>query len=286
MKIINLTQGSNLWLEFRRSKIMASDCPIILGHSEYCTPFQLFQRKLGLIPEQEETPAMRRGKELEPIARNKFENDCGIMMTPFVIESGSNEWLAASTDGFSFADNSILEIKCNGKKNHDIALGGEVPYTHWLQMQQQMFVAEVNKGYYYSFDGVNGITIEVIYDKDKFESLIPQLYAFWRGLILYDPPALTNRDYKEMGTCTTWKDLSERYVFLDAEIKRKEEEKDRIRKHLIQLCDNDNCRGNGIKLLKTMQRGRIPYAEIQEVKEMDLEKHRKDPTTSWRVYVE
>ena len=286
MKIIDLVQGSDPWLSYRKSKVMASEVAAILNSSEYETPFQRWQRKLGLSPEQEETPAMRRGKELEPIARKKFCEGWGIHMIPVVGQSDSHEWMAASFDGFSSNDNSILEIKCNGKKNHDIALGGEVPYSHWLQMQQQMYVAEVKQGYYYSFDGMDGITIEVKYDYDFFNRVIPQLYAFWKGLILFEPPALTPRDYKDMGKDQTWRNLSDRYLFLDEDIKRKEEEKDSIRKHLIQLCADSNCKGNGIKILKTIQRGRVDYDRIDLLKQVDLDKYRKDPTASWRIYVE
>jgi putative phage-type endonuclease len=286
MKVINLQQGSREWLSFRRSKIMASDTPIILGKSPYCSPFTLWQRKLGLTPEQEETPAMRRGKDLEPIARGQFCCQFGIEMTPLVVESDDLPWMAASLDGYSKIDNSILEIKCNGKKNHDIALGGEVPESHWLQMQHQMYVSGVQLGYYYSFDGEEGITIEVKFDPDAFNAIIPALYQFWRGLILLEPPALTEGDYKDMATDTNWQRLANRYTELDQVIKWKEKEKDDVRRQLIQLCGDNNCKGSGIKLLKTLTKGKIPYSEIEEIKAMDLEPHRKDSTTSWRVYVE
>lgn len=265
---------------------MASEIAAILGFSDYETPFQRWQRKLGLVPDQEETPAMRRGKELEHVAREIFHKETGIVTFPLVGESETHSWMAASLDGYNEKKKCILEIKCNGTKNHAIALGSKVPYPHWLQMQQQMFVAGVDMGYYYSFDGKEGMIIEVEFDKNQFNSFIPQLYQFFRGMILLEAPALTVKDYKDMSGSLRWKELSDRYILLDAEIKRKLEEKDKIRKSLIQLCDETNCRGNGIKLLKTFQKGRIDYDSIELLKQIDLDKHRRESTTSWRVYVE
>lgn len=52
------------WLLMRRDSIGASEIPALFGHG-YCTPFELFHRKRGDIPEQETTPAMERGTLLE-----------------------------------------------------------------------------------------------------------------------------------------------------------------------------------------------------------------------------
>jgi putative phage-type endonuclease len=286
MKTINFEQGSQEWLTYRKTRVMASDTPIITGNSPYCSPYELWQRKLDLIPEQEESPAMSRGKALEPVAREKFCKEYKLNMTPIVCESVSHEWLAASLDGISDCGKYLLEIKCNGKKNHDIAIEGKVPESHYLQMQHQMFVSRVQHGFYYSFDGEQGITIEVKYDEKGFTSLIPALYQFWRGLILLEPPALTERDYKDMASNTTWQKLADKYKELDTFIKKKEMEKDEIRRELIQLCSDTNCKGMGIKLLKTITKGRVCYDNIEILKEVDLDQYRKSPTTSWRVYVE
>jgi putative phage-type endonuclease len=288
MKIIPLQQSTKEWHEYRKTRVMASDCPIVLKQSPYpnATPYKLWQRKLGLIPEQEETPAMTRGKELEPIAREMFCRETGLEMTPIVCESDTYEWMAASLDGISNSGKRLLEIKCNGKKNHDLALDGKVPDSHWLQMQQQMFVSGAELGFYYSFDGEKGKTIEVPFDAVAFDSKIPALYEFWRGLILLEAPALTDRDYKDMASDKVWQTLADKYLHLDIDIKSKEKEKDEVRRQLIQLCGDDNCKGNGIKLLKTITRGRIQYDDIEILKEVDLEQHRKPSTTSWRVYIE
>ena len=66
--ICRLVQGSAEWHQHRRKHRNASETPIILGVSPWQTPYQLWQIKLGLV-EQEVTPAMLRGTQLEPQAR-------------------------------------------------------------------------------------------------------------------------------------------------------------------------------------------------------------------------
>ena len=46
-------QNTPEWLEWRRSRIGASDAAAILGVSQWDSAFDLWQRKLGIIPEQE-----------------------------------------------------------------------------------------------------------------------------------------------------------------------------------------------------------------------------------------
>lgn len=285
MKIIQLEQNTPEWLTYRKDKIMASEVPIILGDSPYKSPFQHWQERVGIVPPQKETPAMRRGKELEPVARDKFIQDTSINMVPIVVESDSYPWMGASLDGISDDRKSLLEIKCNNKEKHEQASMGNIPHDHWLQMQHQMYVSNIEMGYYYSFDGVNGVKVKIFFFP-KFVDWIPQLYEFLRGVILLNPPALTDRDYGDMGHSTAWKRLTERYQVLDVDIKRQQEEKDEIRRQLIELCDSQSCKGNGIKLIKTISKGKVMYDTVPELLGVDLDKHRADPITSWRVYVE
>jgi putative phage-type endonuclease len=53
------------WLELRRTGITASDLPVILGLVSWDSPWALFHRKRGLLPEQEQTDRMRLGSWLE-----------------------------------------------------------------------------------------------------------------------------------------------------------------------------------------------------------------------------
>jgi putative phage-type endonuclease len=79
--IVNLVQGSTEWHEHRRNHRNASETPIVLGVSPWCTPYQLWQQKLGLA-KPEVNGAMLRGTELEPAARAAYERLTGLTMKP------------------------------------------------------------------------------------------------------------------------------------------------------------------------------------------------------------
>ena len=68
MKTIELEQGSNEWLSWRRTVITATDCSCIMGNNPWTTEYKCWQRKLELIPEQTSNYAMERGKRLEPVS--------------------------------------------------------------------------------------------------------------------------------------------------------------------------------------------------------------------------
>jgi hypothetical protein len=147
-----------------------------------------------------------------------------------------------------------------------------------------MFVTDSLKGYYYSFDGVNGKKIEVEFDPQYCQNMIPRLRDFYKQLICFEAPPLQKGDYKEMNSME-WKALSDDYILLEKEIKAREEKKDIIRKQLIALAADTDCEGNGVKLQKTFTKGRVVYDSIPQLKGVDLDPHRKPGTVSWRVYI-
>lgn len=60
------------WLAARRQGITASEIAVIMGLSPWSSPYALYHQKLGILPRQEDSPAMERGRVLEPYIREKF----------------------------------------------------------------------------------------------------------------------------------------------------------------------------------------------------------------------
>ena len=89
-----------------------------------------------------------------------------------------------------------------------------------------------------------------------------------------------------MGNNLNWTEYATMYQSTDAQIKSLEDKKDYLRKKLVELCADQSCIGSGIKVIKTIMRGRVAYDEIPEIKEIDLDKYRKDSTTIWKILVE
>lgn len=286
MKIINLEQGSAEWLSWRKTVITATDCPAILGSSPWMTAYKCWQRKLGLVEEQKSNEAMERGKRLEPEARAQFIERHGINMTPAVVESETYEFLGASLDGLSDCKKYILEVKCGGATLHNQAINGVIPDYYRDQMQHQLLVTGAEKAFYYSYNGKDGVCIEVMPDETFAEKFLPKGRAFWKGVAFFEPPPLQGGDYKDMNDNLDWQEYARLYSEADASLKALEDKKDWLRKKLIELCADQCCTGSGLKVMKTIMRGRIAYDEIPEIKGIDLDKYRKLSTTSWKILVD
>jgi putative phage-type endonuclease len=155
-----LTQNTPEWLEFRRKKIGASDAPIILEVSPWKTPYQLWLEKTsGSLPPS--TVRQKRGLELEELARQVFEKKTGMIMFPKVVLHPSLDWMMASLDGIDIDGQAIVEIKCPGQTDHDVAKTGKVPEKYIPQLQHQLAVTGVEIAYYFSFDGNDGVSVSM-----------------------------------------------------------------------------------------------------------------------------
>ena len=138
--IINLVQGSELWLAHRRGLRNASESAV-LGISPWCTPYQLWLLKTGRA-EPDVNANMRRGTALEPAARSAYEESTGHVTQPLVLQDGL---YSASLDGMTLAGDLIVEIKVpfNGRESalwQEIE-AGQVPGHYAAQIQHQLMVS-------------------------------------------------------------------------------------------------------------------------------------------------
>lgn len=285
MKVINVEQGSKEWLSWRKTVITATDCPAILGSSPWSTAYKCWQRKLGLIEEQKTNDAMERGKRLEPNARKQFIERYRINMTPVVVESSEFNFLGASLDGLSDCTKYILEIKCGGEKLYKQAGEGIIPLYYMHQIQQQLLVTGAEKCFYYSYNGTDGICIEVLPDPEFKTNYMPIAREFWRGVAFFEAPSLNDMDYKDMSEDASWMESAKEYKKINEQIKSLEEVKESYRKKLLNICGDQNCTGDGIKVIKSVIRGRVAYENIPEIKGINLDQYRKSSTTSWKILV-
>jgi putative phage-type endonuclease len=187
MKFIPLKQGTEEWLRFRRSHIGASDAVTIMGVSPWKSPLELYEEKIFEF-EQQGNAYTARGVSLEEPARESFEKEKGICVFPMVFESSTHPFMAASIDGITIDYQIAVEIKCPGKVDHQKAMHGVVPTKYYPQLQHQIFVCELDMIYYYSFDGQQGVTLEVPRDDRYIEILLDKEKEFWHCLKTLKPP--------------------------------------------------------------------------------------------------
>lgn len=201
--IKGLDQGTDKWLAYRQSRIMATDIGIISGSNDFTLPIELWEQKLGLREPVKVNDAMRRGHELEPEARKLACSEIGFEFLPCVYESDAHIWGAASLDGFyecyeeDCAGNKgryskVLEIKCPKEKTHIASFEDIIPAYYIDQMQWQMLITESSKCYYFSYRPEYKAKpfhiIEVFPDHEKQEILLQKGHDFYLNMCTMQPP--------------------------------------------------------------------------------------------------
>lgn len=280
--IVRMAQGSHEWREHRRKYRNASETPIVLGVSPFSTPYQLWQRKLGLI-EQGVTPAMQRGTELEPIARAAYERRSGHVMQPLVVIDGE---YSVSLDGMTLGGERIVEIKCP-VKGREATLwkrveGGDLPEHYQWQVQHQLMVTKAAIADVFVFDGEEGILLEVTPQPATW----PRIHTGWDEFMAFvtskSPPPLSSGDVRQRSD-TEWAAAAAHYLetklFADQGQKALAEAKDR----LIALASHTSESGGGVTVTRYWKQGSIEYRKIPELEALDLEQHRGASRQETRV---
>lgn len=278
-QLIDIDQGTPEWLALRKTKITATDASVIMGASHWKTRIQLYNEKLSNDAPIPPNERMLRGTELEPIARGLFNLTTGLETKPAVLVK---DWLMASLDGLDYASGSIVEIKCPGDKDHATAVKGKVPDHYYPQLQHQIYVSDVPMAYYFSFDGVDGVIVEVPRDDKYIEKMLVEERKFYDCLLKQTPPEPTEGDYIERED-SLWIECATRWRSVTDSIKALEKEEEEIRKQLVFLSGESNTKGAGISLCQVQRKGNVEYAKIPELKGVNLDLYRKGSINTWRI---
>ena len=274
-----MQQGSKEWLEWRRNGIGASDAPTIMGENPYKNSVELWEEKVGLKESFKGNSRTQRGHDLEPLARAEFEKLTGYVVVPQLATHPVHDFIRASLDGLSFDGKHLVEIKCPGTKDHQIALDGEVPKHYMAQLQHQMYVVGLNKMHYLSFDGSKAVVLEVYQNQFYVESLVDQETKFWNQVKTFTPPEhkYTTRDDD------LWNEAAEKWKQANQKLKELEVLAESARKSLIDLSGNTNTQGAGVRLSRCIRPGNVNYKEIPILQGVDLDAYRNKPVESWRI---
>lgn len=177
--LLSLNQGSEEWLAWRNQGIGASDAPAIMGENPWKSAAQILQDKISMAASGESNEAMRRGTELEPIARKAYVAKRGIEVVPVCIQHKDHPWLRASLDGLSLDCKTVLEIKC-GARTFEAAVDGIVPKHYYGQLQHILMATGLPVIEFWVFsDYDGGILLTVNRDDDYIARLFKAEQKFW-----------------------------------------------------------------------------------------------------------
>lgn len=277
--VLNIEQGTYEWLEMRKNYITATDAVVIMGYSKWKTPYQLFMEKTGPVVDTPKNAAMKRGIFLEPIARELFEVKINYKLTPKVV---IKDWAMASLDGISDDGRVMVEIKCAGPRDHAIALDGRVPEHYYPQLQHQMYVTDLDKMFYFSFDGDDGVVVPVIRDQNFIDKMVAQELDFYGRLKSGTPPEIGPDDFVYRDD-EEWRIAAQQWIVSKANLERAIEDEKHWKTELSKLAGSSNAKGCGISLSQLVRKGAVDYGKIPELKNVDLEKYRKTSSSFARI---
>jgi len=265
-KQCKLEQGSHDWLLFRQNHLGSSDTPVVLGVSPYATRMDLFNQKVHGY-RQDVSSSMRRGHDLEPVARAMVEDELGTFLFPEVYESDEYGFMSCSLDGISPDGKTMVEIKCPKRSDHDMALCGKIPDKYVPQLQKQLLVMGLDDMTYFSFDGQKGASVKVYRDESMIRRIVDEEKKFWDSVLSKTPPtALTSDEWVP-------------YALELAEVKKKlaplEEQEKLLRQKLEEMCADGDLVYENLRFTSYLAKGAVDYGAIPNLREIDLELYRK-----------
>jgi hypothetical protein len=90
---------------------------------------------------------------------------------------------------------------------------------------------------------------------------------------------MVEEDHLEKGE--QWDLLADELFKLKTLIKNYELQKDYLEESLRMISENVSCISKNYRYTKSVQKGRVDYDAIPELKGVDLEKYRKPATNKW-----
>jgi putative phage-type endonuclease len=282
--IVQLAQGSQDWLGYRRTMFNASETAAVLGESPWMTPYQLWLLKTGRAVTQV-IAAMQHGTEMEPIARAAYEAQTGHVMQPMVLQEAR---FSASLDGMDLDGKLIVEIKCPFKGQESAlwkeAAAGHVPGHYWLQVQHQLYVSGADLAHFWVFDGRQGLLIPVERDVVAMERIQRGWETFQPYLDGDSPPPLTDADtvIREDGA---WSAAAQVFTEAKAAVDSADAALAQAREALVALAQHPSETGAGVSVTRFWKQGNVAYAKVPELQGLDLTAYRGKAREEVRISI-
>ncbi len=306
MKIINLTQGTQAWLDWRAQGVSATDVPTIMGKNPYKTAYQLWLEKTGRAnaPDLSNNPNVKRGHRLEPMAREFCENRDDEILLPVCAEDSELPILRASFDGLS-SSGKPYEFKApSDSRFADLEKEGTASATYELyawQVKTQCFIADAKEGVlFFYMEDERHLDFTIKLTAEDMDAIDTAARRFWDCVQNDTPPPLDPERDVYIPTSGEdqfrWETFSEQWLENQAQIKALEAElaplkksQDELKKAMCEMMgDFYTTDYAGVKVTRFARQGSIDYAKY--CKELGigadvLEPYRKKATWQSRVTV-
>jgi hypothetical protein len=131
--------------------------------------------------------------------------------------------------------------------------------------------------FYYSFDGKEGVMVEVKKDQEYVDCLWEEEHKFWDLKEKRMAPELCDNDYDNLEENGEWRETASEWKIWKRSAKLAEEKEKFYRDRLLKICNHKNASGSGIKLSKCISEGRIDMKKVmQAYPSIPWESYRRD----------
>lgn len=181
--IINLIQDSQEWKKWRHNGITATDAPIIMGENPWKNSSELLTKKANPPRDEFINDAMRRGMDLEPIARKVYNEKYSKNVRPVCLQSNTYDWLKASLDGLSNDGSSVVEIKCGESVYKSVSNYSKVPEYYYGQLQHVLAITGLKCIDFFCYlPDKPSLLLRVDSNPSYISRLIEEESKFWRKI--------------------------------------------------------------------------------------------------------
>jgi putative phage-type endonuclease len=287
MKTVNLIQNSKEWLQFRLSRIGASEANIILGVSKFQTPKELFDAKIKALSDPNWEPAeesepnfiQAKGHRMEPRLRSILELQLEADFPDMVVINDDFPSFMASLDGYSEELNATAEFKYVGQDNFEfVRKKKQCLPQYYPQVQQQLMLTNAEKCYFMvgTDDKVNGdfkyTFCEVPRNQEYIEkTLIPAIHEFIDCLNEGTAPKLLKDDTFDQSLDSTLDEYLCRYKLMTEEQKELESRIEALKKDIFKVVKHNKVNCNGVMIYDIQAKDSISVDYKKFIEDENLE---------------
>tara|TARA_R110002049_G_scaffold89772_1_gene225563 strand:- start:7945 stop:9588 length:1644 start_codon:yes stop_codon:yes gene_type:complete len=196
MKILELVQGTQEWLDARMDHFTASEAPAVMGQSKYATRTQLLDHKKGWITELNKKTLIlfEEGHASEAAARPIVEKMIGEDLYSVVGVLEGTKYLA-SFDGLTMMEDLVFEHKLFGKVLAENVLNNLLEPHYYWQLEHQLMVSGAEKVIFVTSDGTEDNMKSMYYEAvpGRREALIAGWEQFEKDLANHEMQAKTEK---------------------------------------------------------------------------------------------
>lgn len=139
------------WLALRSSLecLGGSEIGAILGLNPYCSAYEVWARRMGLIAPKADNEAMRQGRDLEDYVAERFSERSGLSVhrVNAILTNDNTPRILASIDRKINNLEAGLECKTASALNAKMFKGGEFPAYYYCQCVTYLAITELDTWY-------------------------------------------------------------------------------------------------------------------------------------------